>query len=135
MMSRWVQRAPLAFSPVHGRCVEMLIKGRMQRCLTDGWVAASCTYPTVKGKPWNTPKQQTTKAAALRVKGKVSLLSCWCKQEHVLARFVSCLLQCAVAYRLRQSLCAGKASDPTNRAVEELQIGPHGPAIKHDLDC
>ena len=50
----------------------------------------------------------------LSLRGKDQVRSaCLCKQEHVLARFVSCLLQCAVTYRLRQSLCGGKAFDPT----------------------
>ena len=43
---------------------------------------------------------------------KVKVSSLLCKQEHVLARSVSCLRQCAVAYRLLsalgQSLCGGK---------------------------
>jgi hypothetical protein len=40
-----VQKRALAFRPVHGRCVEMLIKNdAFSICLRGEWVAACCRF-------------------------------------------------------------------------------------------
>lgn len=72
---------------------------------------------------------------------EVKVSSLLCKQEHVLARFVSCLHQCAAAHRLQSAVAPITwGVCPPERSLDPAELSCGGAPdevswnnIKHDL--